>query len=155
MSIFNRNQESTGHHPLPLFSQLTDEINRLWHHNGNQKRRKTDQLGADWQPEVDVEQKNNMYIVKADIPGVAPQDIKVTMGQGNLIIEGMRESSVEENKDGFHCIERTYGNFYRSLKLPDASDSAQVEAHCKNGVLEIYVPVNPTAVQKKVEIMID
>jgi len=153
MSLFNRQSLSTLP-SLPLFSQLSDEMNRFWNTDSLLARRQGDLLG-DWQPNIDIEQKNNMYLIKADIPGVNPKDIKVTMDNGNLVIEGRRESKVEENRDNYRCVERSYGSFYRSMNLPDASDAKGIEAHSHNGVLEVTVPISETAKHKKIEIKVD
>lgn len=153
MSLFKR-QPSTALSTLPLFSRLSDEMNRFWEQDSLFGRRQTDLLG-DWQPDIDVEQKNHLYLIRADIPGVDPKDIKVSMDNGNLIIEGNRESKVEENKENYRFVERAYGSFYRSLNLPDTSDSKGIEAHCKNGVLEVTVPITETASKKKIEVSVD
>jgi len=139
---------------LPLFSQLSDEMNRFWSRDSIFDRRQSDLLG-DWQPDIDVEKKNNVYLIRADIPGVNPKDIKVTMDNGNLVIEGNRETNVEETKENYRFIERAYGSFYRNVHLPDASNAKGIEAHCKNGVLEVTVPIAETAKQKKIEVIVD
>jgi len=153
MSLFKRQPLSTLP-SLPLFSQLSDEMNRFWTNDKFLGHRQGDLL-ADWTIDADVEQKNNMYHVKADIPGVDPKDIKVTMDNGNLVIEGKRETKVEENRDDFRSVERAYGSFYRRINLPDASDAKKIEAHSRNGVLEVIVPIAETAKQKKIEVIVD
>ncbi len=153
MSLFNR-QSLTTLPDLPLFSQLSNELNRFWGNDSLLGHRQVEQF-TDWLPNIDIEQKKNMYLVKADVPGVAAKDIKVTMDNGYLVIEGKRESKVEENRENYRCVERAYGNFYRSFKLPDASDAKAIEAHCRDGVLEISVPIAETAKQKKIEVKVD
>lgn len=148
------------HHPLasmqqlPMFSQLSDEMNQFFGRDLPMFGRQTDL--SEWQPATDIEQKDNRYIVRADIPGVDPKDIKVTMENGNLIIEGKRESKVEENKKNYHRVERSFGSFYRCINLPDCcNEHAKIEAHCNKGVLEVIVPKLGSSVQNKVEIKVD
>lgn len=153
MSLF-KHQPLTTRSNLPLFTQLSDEMSRFWPTESLLSHHQSELLG-DWQPAIDIEQKSNMYLVRADMPGVDPKDIKVTMDNGHLVIEGKRETKVEGSKENYRCIERSFGSFYRSFNLPDASDANGIEAHCKSGVLEVSVPIKETAKQKKIEIRID
>lgn len=147
MSLF-KNQ------PLATMSQLSDEMNQFFGRDLPIFNRQTDL--SEWQPATDIEQKDNLYIVKADIPGVDPKDIKVSMENGNLIIEGKRESKVEENNKNYRRVERSFGSFYRCINLPDACDEhKEIEAHCNKGVLEISVPKISAAAKKKIEIKVD
>ncbi|MFT7009750.1 MAG: HSP20 family protein [Colwellia sp.] len=153
MSLF-KHQPLATMPQLPIFSQLSDEMNQFFGHDLPLFSRQSDL--SEWQPATDVEQKDNLYIVKADIPGVDPKDIKVSMENGNLIIEGKRETKVEENKKNYRRVERSFGSFYRCINLPDASDEhKKIEAHCNKGVLEIIVPKISAAAQKKIEIKVD
>jgi HSP20 family protein len=155
MSLFKHQPLSTMPQ-LPMFSQLSDEMNQFFGRDLPIFGRQSELLSSDWLPATDIEQRDNRYIVKADIPGVDPKDIKVTMENGNLIIEGKREAKVEENKKNYQHVERHFGSFYRSIKLPDASnESKKIEAHCNKGVLEIIVPKIGTSAHKKIEIKVD
>lgn len=155
MSLFKHQPLSTIP-SFPIFSQLSDEMNQFFGRDLPLFSRQSDYLTGDWQPAIDIEQRDNRYIVKADIPGVDPKDIKVSMENGNLIIEGKRETKVEENKQNYRRVERSFGSFYRCLNLPDASEeSKKIEAHCNKGVLEVIVPKLETAAQKKIEIKVD
>ncbi len=139
----------------PLFSQLSDEMDRFWNKDLSLLNRPNDLLEGLWQPDVDVELKDNKYMVRADIPGVEPKEIKVSMDNGNLIIEGKRESKVEENRDNFRRVERSFGSFYRSIYLADAAEANGIKAHCRNGVLEVTVPITEAAQHKKIEVKVD
>ncbi len=154
MTLFKR-QPLTSMPQLPMFSQLQEEMQQLWNRDFPHLGKQWELLGDRWQLDVDVKQKDDMYIVKADIPGVEPKDIKVSMEGGNLIIEGKRESEVEKYKDEYRCIERNYGSFYRSFTLPDACEADKIKAHSHNGVLEITIPKASSAKQKKIEVKID
>jgi HSP20 family protein len=155
MSLF-KHQPLSNMPQLPIFSQLSDEMNHFFGRDLPLFGRQSDLLSTEWQPATDVEQRDNRYIVRADIPGVDPKDIKLTMENGNLIIEGKRETKVEENKKNYYRVERHFGSFYRCVNLPDASDeSKKIEAHCNKGVLEIIIPKISASSQKKIEIKVD
>lgn len=159
MSLFKhqpQHQPLSTMQQLPIFSQLSDEMNQFFGRDLPLFGRQSDLLSGDWQPATDIEQRDNRYIVRADIPGVDPKDIKVSMENGNLIIEGKRETKVEENKKNYRRVERSFGSFYRCINLPDAADeSKKIEAHCSKGVLEVIVPKTTASAQKKIEIKVD
>ena len=134
MSLFKRQQLSTMPH-LPLFSRLNDEMNRFFESDLPTFSSRWDVLGGQWQPDLDIEQKSTEYIVRADLPGVDVKDIKVSMDNGMLTIEGKRETKAEENRDNYRLVERSFGNFYRSVALPEAVVEKNIKAHCHNVVL--------------------
>lgn len=140
---------------LPLSSQLSEEMNRLLEREFPLATRRWETLEGQWQPDVDIEQKADQYVITADIPGVNPKDINVSMDNGMLTIEGKRESQVEEKKENYRCIEREYGSFYRSFSLPDACEAEKIKAHAHHGVLEVIVPRQEAAKQKKIQINVD
>tara|TARA_B110000902_G_C14127022_1_gene520467 strand:- start:357 stop:824 length:468 start_codon:yes stop_codon:yes gene_type:complete len=155
MSLFKHQPLSTMPQ-LPIFSQLSDEMNQFFGRDLPLFGRQSDLLPSEWQPAIDIEQRDNRYMVRADIPGVDPKDIKVSMENGSLIIEGKRETKVEENKKNYSRVERSFGSFYRCIDLPDASnESKKIEAHCNKGVLEIIVPKMSAAAHQRIEIKVD
>jgi HSP20 family protein len=151
MNLFKRQPLATSSH-LPLFSQLSDEMNHFFDQDFGSLGKNWGTLSGNWQPAIDIEKKDKKYIIRADVPGVKSKDIKVTMENGMLTIEGKRETKVEENKENYHCIERNYGNFYRAVGLPDAVNSDKIEAHNRNGVLEIIVPKSASSEQKMIQV---
>lgn len=157
MSLFKpQHQPLSTIQQLPIFSQLSDEMNQFFGRDLPLFSRQSDLLSGEWQPATDIEQRDNRYIVRADIPGVDPKDIKVSMENGNLIIEGKRETKMEENNKNYHRVERSYGSFYRCINLPDASEEPKkIEAHCNKGVLEVIVPKLASSAQHKIEIKVD
>ena len=154
MNLFKRQSLSTLPQ-LPLFSQLSDEMNRFFERDVPSLGAHWDVMAGQWQPSIDIEQKDKEYIVRADVPGVKTKDIEVSMDNGMLTIEGKRETKVEENRENYRCIERSFGTFYRSVRLPDAADAQKIRAHCHDGVLEVSVPKTPAAKQKTIEVISD
>ncbi len=106
----------------------------------------------DWMPAVDVKEDDKAYMIKADIPGVSPEDVEVTMERGVLTIRGERKSERKEERDNYHRIERFSGSFSRRFTLPDAADSDGVEADMKDGVLQVRIPKQEKAVSRRINI---
>lgn len=96
-------------------------------------------LGA-WEPKVDVSETKDAVTVKAEIPGVKPEDIQLSLQEGVLTLKGEKEDEKEEKDQQFHRVERSYGSFLRIVRLPAAVDAGKVNATFKNGVLTVTLP---------------
>ena len=107
---------------------------------------------ADWVPSVDIKETKDAYILNADIPGVDPADIEIQTEDGLLTLKGKRESEKKEENDGFTRVERRFGQFYRRFKLPDSTDSENIQAKSKHGVLEIQIPKLDKQQTRKIKI---
>jgi HSP20 family protein len=94
-----------------------------------------------WSPQIEVRRQNGNLVVRADLPGVAPDDVEVEVDDGVLTIFGERRDEQREERDGFFRTERFYGQFYRAIPLPEGAKEDRVEAKFDNGVLEIRMPV--------------
>jgi HSP20 family protein len=94
---------------------------------------------VNWTPSVDIAEKDDHFLIEADIPGVDPNDINVSMENGYLTISGERKSESKDEKSGYTRIERSHGTFYRRFILPESADSENISACSKKGVLEIKV----------------
>ena len=95
---------------------------------------------GDWHPRVDISENDGQYLVKADIPGVAKEDIKITVDNDVLTIQGERKQEQEEENKHFHRVERFYGSFIRSFTLPDDADAAALKAAAQEGQLTVTIP---------------
>lgn len=104
-----------------------------------------------WAPAIDLKESKKGYVVHADIPGVDPKDIDVTLENGILTIRGSRKEEHHDEGEDFHRVERFSGSFARQISLPDAADDG-VEARMNKGVLEIQIPKSEKAVARKIEI---
>jgi HSP20 family protein len=100
---------------------------------------------ADWTPSVDIGENEKEYIVKAELPEVKKEDIKVNVDDGTLCISGERKVEKEEKGTKFHRVERAYGRFERSFTLPDETDSDKITSEYKDGILTVHLPKNPEA----------
>lgn len=96
---------------------------------------------AAWVPQVDVIRRPDAVVVRADLPGIPPDDIVVTVQDGLLTIAGERQEERKEDGEGLVRNELVYGSFYRAIPLPDGADESRVAAMFRNGVLEITVPI--------------
>lgn len=105
-----------------------------------------------WCPAVDVVENEDGIVVSAELPGLAPSDLKITVENGVLSISGERKQEREEKKAEYHLVERQYGKFERSFQLPRTVDADKVKAKFENGVLNIELPKLAQAKPKQIEI---
>ena len=107
-------------------------------------------------PSVDIIEEEGKVVLKADMPGLEKNDVRVVVHDGLLTIEGKRQEQAEENdtKRGFTRVERFMGTFSRSFNLPAWADGSQVQADYKNGVLTVTIPKTEKARPKEIEIKV-
>jgi HSP20 family protein len=109
---------------------------------------------AGWSPAVDVQETDAEYLIKADLPEVKKDDVKVELRDGVLTVEGERQQEKEEKGKRFHKIEREYGKFVRRFALPTEIDATKVQAEFKDGVLNVHLPKSPKATPKSIEVKV-
>jgi HSP20 family protein len=95
---------------------------------------------ADWVPAVDVVEEKDRYVLRADLPGVQPADIDLSMDAGTLSISGSREAAPMPENSGFQRLERANGRFFRRFSLPETADADSISARSDNGILEVSIP---------------
>jgi len=105
-----------------------------------------------WSPRVDVEETEKEILIKADLPGVEPKAVEITVQDGVLLVRGEKREEKEERKKNYHCVERFTGSFYRAIALPPGADVEKVSATSVNGVISISIPKKPEAQPKKITI---
>jgi HSP20 family protein len=150
---------STGD-PFGFLQRFSDEVDRLFDDFGVGRRsfgfpfgrtRLTQrgrgaQGGLDvWNPDIDVFHRGNELVIKADLPGLKKDDVKVEVRDDAVVIQGERRAEREEEREGVYRKERSYGSFYRAIPLPEGTITEQAKAAFKDGVLEITVPAPPEA----------
>lgn len=141
----------------PLFSNLSElhqALDRMFEPSSFFDRETwlSNVVGSNWTPTVDVKDEANQYVIRADMPGVDPKNIEVTIDKGMLTLRGHKESETKEEHDNYVHIERSQGSFYRTIRLPNAADSSKISAKSKHGVLEITVPKAKESVSQKIQI---
>ena len=110
---------------------------------------------AEWVPSVDIKEAADKFIIYADIPGVKPEDIDVSMEAGVLTVRGKKESEVKTEKEGYKRVERSTGSFYRRFSLPDSANDEAINAKCKLGVLEIVIPKKEAVKPKRINVSLE
>ena len=105
-----------------------------------------------WIPPMDLVEQGDELVLRADLPGVGKDDVKIELEDNVLSISGTRESEQENRKDGYYRVERATGSFSRSLTLPDGVDPEGIRAQFENGVLEVRIPKPEQRKRRRVEI---
>lgn len=137
--------------PFTFMRRFSEEMDRLFEDFGFGPgwlapgfERGLDRLGTlagdTWVPQVEVFERDNQLIVRADLPGMTKDDVKVDIDDNSLVIRGERKTEREENEEGYYRTERSYGSFYRQIPLPSRVKAEEANADFRNGVLEITMP---------------
>jgi HSP20 family protein len=108
----------------------------------------------DWAPMVDITETVDEYLVKAEIPEVKREEVKVSVEDGILTLQGERRKEKEEKGKKFHRMERYYGSFLRTFTVPDNVDEAKVKAEFKEGLLFVHLPKSEKAKPKAIEVKV-
>ena len=151
--------------PFALMRQMMDDMDQLfgsWHEPRGQSVQRTSQRGGQqqsslrslWSPQVEVFERANKIVVRAELPGLNKDDVDVQVDDDALIIRGERHNDVEEEQEGYYRSERSYGSFYRAIPLPDGIDPNACDATFKEGVLEVTLqkPTQQPSKAKKINV---
>jgi HSP20 family protein len=139
----------TRYEPWSLLNQLQKELERA-HEKSAVDGGSTST--AEWAPAVDIKEESDKFILYADIPGVKPEEIDVSMEDGILTVKGEKKTEAKTETDGYKRVERTYGSFYRRFSLPDTANADAISARSKLGVLEITIPKKEAVQPKKISV---
>lgn len=138
------------HDPWHMLQQLQRDVNTLFPRRLIADDEEGNAIAtSDWAPAVDIKEEADHFLVLADVPGVNPEDIEVTMENGMLSIKGERREEHTEEKEGYKRIERSFGSFHRRFSLPDSADPEGITARSKNGSLEVTVPKREEATHSR------
>jgi HSP20 family protein len=139
--------------PFRELEEMQTRLNRFFDPLARRTELENDLL-AEWAPPVDIEETDAEYLVKAELPDVKKEEVKVEMLDGVLTIEGERKQEKEEKGKRFHKIERSYGRFVRQFALPNEVDAAAVRAEFKDGMLNVHLPKTPMTKPKPIEVKV-
>ncbi|HBS28159.1 MAG TPA: molecular chaperone [Phycisphaerales bacterium] len=142
---------------LPAFSDLHDEIDRLFGRFVERKANGGDllsPLSGAWAPALDVTETNGAIEIKAEVPGVTPEDIEVTVAGDVLTLKGEKREEQEESGKDFHRTERRFGSFLRRVTLPAPVDESKVNAAYKDGVLTVTLTKSPAAQTRRIPVRV-
>ena len=140
----------TRYEPWTLRREVLNEFNRLFERAGSNDE--STSAVAEWAPSVDIEEHTDKYVLHADVPGVDPASIEITLERGVLTLSGSREKMVEQKDVASRRIERITGRFLRRFTLPESVDADAVKASGKHGVLEIVIPKREAARPRKITV---
>jgi HSP20 family protein len=139
-------QEFLSSNPFSLMRRMTEEMDRVIQEFGLERDGGN---RASWTPTIEVTEREGKYDVRAELPGLSPNDVKVEVANDALIIQGERKVEHEEKDGGMQRSERQYGLFYRSIPLPDGADIEHANAKFQNGMLEVTIPVPQQKEQRR------
>jgi HSP20 family protein len=136
------------------FDRIRREMDRLWDSFLEGRPRRAEE-GGEWLPSLDVSETKNDLVIKAELPGMDPKDIDISLINGFLTIKGEKKQEKEEKDENYHLIERSYGSFTRSVRLPREVQSDKITASFKNGVLRVTLPKSEEAKKKEIKIKVE
>ena len=140
--------------PFKELEEMSNRLNRFFAPRGNGNGHEEALKLMQWSPAVDVSETDKEFLIKAELPEVKKEDVKVSIDEGVITISGERKQEKEEKNKKFHRIERQYGSFERSFTLPDDVDATKVAAEYKDGMLNIRLPRTEKPKPKATEVKI-
>jgi HSP20 family protein len=143
--------------PFRELEEFRDDIDRLFDRTFSRRapaRREVPTVRS-WAPTVDMFDRENEVVVRAEVPGMSKEDIDISVLGNTLTISGERKSEEEVKEDDYYYCERSYGRFQRNIALPQGVGAEDIKASYKDGVLEVVLPKKEEAKSKKIEVAID
>ncbi|UCE33875.1 MAG: Hsp20/alpha crystallin family protein [Deltaproteobacteria bacterium] len=134
-------------------SSLRREMDRMWDRFFGETPL-TRRIGEEWWPSVDMSETKDNYVVKAELPGLEANDVDVSISGDVLTIKGEKKKEEEEKDEHHHYVERYYGSFQRSFRLPANVKSDKIDASFDKGVLKVTLPKVEEAKKKKIEVKV-
>jgi HSP20 family protein len=141
--------------PFRDFDRMRREMDRLWDSFFEGGLRRRTEEAVEWLPSLDIAETKNEIVVKAEVPGMDPKDIDISLSGGVLTIKGEKKQEKEEKEVDYHLTERSYGSFTRLVQLPKEVQSDKISASYKNGILKITLPKSEEAKKKEVRIKVE
>ena len=138
--------------PVDVFRRLSDQLDSLMSGTALTSDEDSSVVTSAWRPAVDIKEEPGHFLIIADVPGVDPARIEVTMEGGVLTIRGERAEDRQEEREGYRRIERSRGTFYRRFSLPDTADADKISATTTHGVLEIRIPKREVEKPRRIKV---
>lgn len=144
MALERRN-EGQATSPFTLMRHLSEDMERVFEDTWGARRfprlfRGLELPEMRWTPNIEAFERKGEFVVRADLPGMTKDQVKVEVSDGELVIQGERKEEKEQKEKGYYASERSYGAFYRALPLPEGIKADDAKATFKDGVLEIVMP---------------
>ena len=145
----------TRWNPTREFLGIADDMNRLAKSFFNNDPLETSMMKGSWTPAVDISEDDNNFYLTIDLPGMKKEEVKVRFEDGLLSITGEKKSEKEEKNVNYHRVERSYGKFERSFRVPSRILSNKIDAKFDSGVLTVTLPKAEDAKPKEIEVKIN
>jgi HSP20 family protein len=140
--------------PWSLVNRLQGDIDRLVKPNWRELDDGTTSAATEWVPAVDIKEEDERFVIEADVPGVDPEEIEITMDDGVLSLAGNRRTESRTEREGYRRVERATGRFYRRFTLPDTADADAIEARFNHGVLLVSIPKLAKVQPRKINVQV-
>ncbi len=141
--------------PFRDMVSIQDEMNKLFDDFFGRPVARTDWTEGVWSPSVDVSEDKDNVVIKAEMPGMNKDDVKISIQDNVLTLKGEKRQEKEEKDKNYHRIERSYGSFCRSFQLPTSVKSDKIKANYKDGVLSVMLPKTEEVKPKEIPISIE
>jgi HSP20 family protein len=138
--------------PFRELRSLQDEVNRLFSSSFSRRDGDNELMRGAWSPQVDIFENKNEIVLEAELPGMKPEDVNISIENNILTIHGERKFEKKDEQDNFHRVERSYGSFTRSFTLPPTVSSENANAEFENGVLKLTLAKREEAKPRRIEI---
>src|SRR5215203_6556963 len=138
--------------PFREMRSLQDEVNRLFASSFSRGNNESDLMRGAWSPQVDIFENQNEIVLEAELAGMRPEDVDISIENNVLTIHGERKFEKKDESDNFHRVERSYGSFTRSFTLPPTVRSENANAEFENGVLRLTLAKREEAKPHRIEI---
>lgn len=143
------------YNPWSIFRDLQGDVNQLFENRDKLLADLANQETEQWSPRVDIKEEPEQFVITADLPGISPKEIEISVENNVLSIKGLRTIERNLKEENYSRIERFSGSFYRQFTLPDHVNTEAIKANGKHGVLEIVVPKKERHLPKKISVQSD
>jgi HSP20 family protein len=140
--------------PFRELEEIHGRLNRFFDETPLRPKEGDGLFFAEWAPAVDIEETEKEYLIKAELPDIAKENVKVEMLDGVLTIEGERKREKEEKGKKLHRVERSYGKFVRQFALPIEVEATKIQAEFKDGMLSVHLPKTAAAKPRAIEVKV-
>lgn len=141
--------------PFRELERVRREMDRFWDSFFEDRPARRGEEGREWLPSLDVSETDKDIVVRAEIPGIDPKDIDISLTNDLLTIKGEKQQEKEEKDENYHLVERSYGSFTRSVRIPGQVQNDKIGASYKNGILKVTLPKSEEAKKKEIKIKVE
>ena len=155
--LARRTSSEWGQNPFAALQRLADDVDRMFNDFALRRGKGGAPLWSGtesgmWAPEIEVFQRADQLVIKADLPGLSKEDLSIEVTDDAVTIEGERKTERKDEREGYYRTERSYGTFCRVIPLPDGAITGDAKANFRDGVLEITMPAPPASKGRRLEI---